>query len=197
MLSFVSFSLSLYTTEMEIIPEGVNFRLVQDDELPAILEYLKRYLPEAIKVCPFRLQILSPNLIRSSIAYKMNVQCRWLSMENNKLGFLSFCFPINIQACSLKIILSSNPYENRWNCTSQCILLLKMVSSTTKKSYLKAGVRLNFVWKLEATNRTRPNCAWKISVQLDASDECDCASRFLFLKCELDISIKGYACKLK
>lgn len=36
---------------MEIIPEGVHFRLVQDDELPAILGYLKQYLPEAIKVC--------------------------------------------------------------------------------------------------------------------------------------------------
>lgn len=36
---------------MEIIPEGVHFRLVQDDELPAILGYLKQYLPESIKVC--------------------------------------------------------------------------------------------------------------------------------------------------
>lgn len=36
--------------EMEIIPEGIHFRLVQDDELPAILNHLKQYLPEAIKV---------------------------------------------------------------------------------------------------------------------------------------------------
>lgn len=41
----------LFCIEMEIIPEGVHFRLVQDDELPAILGYLKQYLPESIKVC--------------------------------------------------------------------------------------------------------------------------------------------------
>lgn len=37
--------------EMEIIPEGRHFRLVQDSELPEILEYLEQYLPEALKVC--------------------------------------------------------------------------------------------------------------------------------------------------
>lgn len=36
---------------MEIIPEGRHFRLVQDSELPEILEYLEQYLPEALKVC--------------------------------------------------------------------------------------------------------------------------------------------------
>ncbi len=36
---------------MEIIPEGKHFRLVQDNELPEILKYLERYLPEALKVC--------------------------------------------------------------------------------------------------------------------------------------------------
>lgn len=35
---------------MEIIPEGKNFRLVHDDELPEIMVYLERYLPEALKV---------------------------------------------------------------------------------------------------------------------------------------------------
>lgn len=34
---------------MEIIPEGKHFRLVQDNELPEILKYLERYLPEALK----------------------------------------------------------------------------------------------------------------------------------------------------
>lgn len=42
--------LSIVVLEMEIIPEGKHFRLVQDIELPEILEYLERYLPEALKV---------------------------------------------------------------------------------------------------------------------------------------------------
>lgn len=36
---------------MEIIPEGKHFRLVQESELPEILEYLERYKPESLKVC--------------------------------------------------------------------------------------------------------------------------------------------------
>lgn len=36
---------------MEIIPEGKNFRLVHDNELPEILDILEKYLPESIKVC--------------------------------------------------------------------------------------------------------------------------------------------------
>lgn len=35
---------------MEIIPEGKNFRLANDDELPRILETLEKYLPHSIKV---------------------------------------------------------------------------------------------------------------------------------------------------
>lgn len=35
---------------MEIIPEGKIFRLVQDDELPSILEVLEKHLPYALKV---------------------------------------------------------------------------------------------------------------------------------------------------
>lgn len=35
---------------MEIIPEGRHFRLVYESELPSILEVLKQYLPEALKV---------------------------------------------------------------------------------------------------------------------------------------------------
>lgn len=38
---------------MEIIPEGKNFRLVQDNELPQILEVLEQYLPESLKVSAF------------------------------------------------------------------------------------------------------------------------------------------------
>lgn len=36
--------------EMEIIPEGKNFRLVQEDELPSILKVLEKHLPYALKV---------------------------------------------------------------------------------------------------------------------------------------------------
>lgn len=35
---------------MEIIPEGKNFRLVHDDELPSILKVLEKHLPYALKV---------------------------------------------------------------------------------------------------------------------------------------------------
>lgn len=38
---------------MEIIPEGKNFRLVQDNELPELLLVLEQYMPEAVKVCNF------------------------------------------------------------------------------------------------------------------------------------------------
>lgn len=37
-------------SEMEIIPEGKNFRLVQDNELPELLLVLEQYMPEAVKV---------------------------------------------------------------------------------------------------------------------------------------------------
>lgn len=40
----------LLQPEMEIIPEGKNFRLVQDDELPKILVVLEKHLPYALKV---------------------------------------------------------------------------------------------------------------------------------------------------
>ena len=35
---------------MELVPEGKNFRLVQDSELPEILNFLEDYLPTALKV---------------------------------------------------------------------------------------------------------------------------------------------------
>lgn len=35
---------------MEVLPEGKNFRLVKDEELPEICEVLEKYLPEALKV---------------------------------------------------------------------------------------------------------------------------------------------------
>lgn len=34
---------------MEIIPEGRNFNLVKDDELPALLHFLSKYLPDSLK----------------------------------------------------------------------------------------------------------------------------------------------------
>lgn len=36
---------------MDIIPEGRNFRLVQEHELPEIITVLEQYMPEALKVC--------------------------------------------------------------------------------------------------------------------------------------------------
>lgn len=57
----INFTLFFLFTEMEIIPEGTNFRLVQDEELPAILEHLKQYLPEAIKVCALNFLVVKFN----------------------------------------------------------------------------------------------------------------------------------------
>lgn len=37
---------------MEVLPEGKNFRLVKQDELPEILEFLSQYLPDSLKVRP-------------------------------------------------------------------------------------------------------------------------------------------------
>uniref|UniRef100_A0A1B6DVR1 N-acetyltransferase domain-containing protein n=2 Tax=Clastoptera arizonana TaxID=38151 RepID=A0A1B6DVR1_9HEMI len=34
---------------MELLPEGKNFRLAQEDELPEILEFLSNYLPDSLK----------------------------------------------------------------------------------------------------------------------------------------------------
>lgn len=42
---------------MDIIPEGKNFRLVQEHELPEIMTVLEQYMPEALKVC---IQVGSP-----------------------------------------------------------------------------------------------------------------------------------------
>lgn len=35
---------------MEIVPEGKNFRLVTEDELPAVADFLVQYMPESLKV---------------------------------------------------------------------------------------------------------------------------------------------------
>lgn len=35
---------------MEVLPEGKNFRLVHEEELPEILELLGKYLPDSLKV---------------------------------------------------------------------------------------------------------------------------------------------------
>ena len=35
---------------MELVPEGRNFRLVREEELPQILNFLETYLPESLKV---------------------------------------------------------------------------------------------------------------------------------------------------
>lgn len=36
--------------EMELLPEGKNFRLAKEDELPEILEFLSNFLPDSLKV---------------------------------------------------------------------------------------------------------------------------------------------------
>lgn len=43
-----------YFADMEIIPEGKIFRLVQDEELPSILKVLEKHLPYALKVRRWR-----------------------------------------------------------------------------------------------------------------------------------------------
>lgn len=35
---------------MEVLPEGKNFRLVQEEELPDILNFLSQFLPGSMKV---------------------------------------------------------------------------------------------------------------------------------------------------
>lgn len=46
----VFFLCYIYIEEMELLPEGKNFRLAQEDELPEILEFLSNFLPDALKV---------------------------------------------------------------------------------------------------------------------------------------------------
>lgn len=48
----VTFKLSFYTfTAMEeVLLEGKNFRLVDELELPEIIEFLGNYLPDSLKV---------------------------------------------------------------------------------------------------------------------------------------------------
>lgn len=35
---------------MEVLPEGKNFRLVEETELQDIIDFLEKYLPESVKV---------------------------------------------------------------------------------------------------------------------------------------------------
>jgi hypothetical protein len=46
-------------SQMEIIPEGRNFRLVQDEELPSVLDALNKYMPHSLKVSESTLLIIS------------------------------------------------------------------------------------------------------------------------------------------
>jgi hypothetical protein len=50
------FHVVLLVIEMELVPEGKNFRLAQENELPEILDFLSEHLPESLKVgeyvCP-------------------------------------------------------------------------------------------------------------------------------------------------
>jgi hypothetical protein len=40
----------LLMVEMELVPEGKNFRLAQENELPEILDFLSEQLPDSLKV---------------------------------------------------------------------------------------------------------------------------------------------------
>lgn len=39
-----------FVSEMEIVSEGRNFRLLQEEELPGVLDFLEKYLPDSLKV---------------------------------------------------------------------------------------------------------------------------------------------------
>jgi hypothetical protein len=40
----------LLLIEMELVPEGKNFRLAQENELPELLDFLSEHLPDSLKV---------------------------------------------------------------------------------------------------------------------------------------------------
>jgi hypothetical protein len=40
----------LLVVDMELVPEGKNFRLAQENELPEILDFLSEHLPDSLKV---------------------------------------------------------------------------------------------------------------------------------------------------
>jgi hypothetical protein len=40
----------LLWVEMELVPEGKNFRLAQENELPELLDFLSEHLPDSLKV---------------------------------------------------------------------------------------------------------------------------------------------------
>jgi hypothetical protein len=40
----------LLLVEMELVPEGKNFRLAQENELPELLDFLSEHLPDSLKV---------------------------------------------------------------------------------------------------------------------------------------------------
>ena len=49
-LNLIGFFHVLPLVEMELVPEGKNFRLAQENELPELLDFLSEHLPDSLKV---------------------------------------------------------------------------------------------------------------------------------------------------
>jgi len=76
---------------MEILPEGKNFRLAQQEELPEILALLEKHLPDAIKVGYSTTILTSARPISAvSVSIKMRPQLG-IGFENNTEARDQFC----------------------------------------------------------------------------------------------------------
>lgn len=85
---------------MEIIPEGKNFRLVQDDELPSILKVLEKHLPYALKVRLFTILLISMRLIMcapKNVKSSVDGRRKYASASSIKLPSRSFYIFTSIQ----------------------------------------------------------------------------------------------------
>lgn len=121
-LSLFICAIQLFNIEMEIIPEGVHFRLVQDDELPAILGYLKQYLPESIKVCvivvPLSLYYFHFQLIFASyLIYKSLITKQFYYLFIYFWNFHSWFYIFNLK-CLNKIDINRTKKYNFMHNTS-------------------------------------------------------------------------------
>lgn len=72
---------------MEVLSEGKNFRLVQEEELPEILDFLAQFLPDSIKVCTSHVYLpLLPSAPKKSIVANLR------SMTKESISFCFLCF---------------------------------------------------------------------------------------------------------
>jgi hypothetical protein len=53
----------LLWVEMELVPEGKNFRLAQENELPELLDFLSEHLPDSLKVREMYLIFMVPYIL--------------------------------------------------------------------------------------------------------------------------------------